>query len=125
MMRAGAVAALLGLLLFTGGADASSSRSWADRTRETFEAGKADGVSVTGQGEVVLAPEIRILHEGDATRVWDVAIDGSGQVLAGTGGGGKLLRHDPASGVWPVLIVSARIDPSGSATIISHPGACS
>jgi len=100
MMRAGApvLAVLLGISLIPDVAQASTPRSWADRTREAFEAGKTDGVSVTGDGEIVLGPDIRILQKGDATRIWAVAVDGSGRVLAATGGGGKLLRYDPAAG---------------------------
>jgi len=70
-----------------------------DNTQSDFEKGELDGVSVTSDGEVVLAPLLRKVADVKAIRVWSMVRDDNGNIYLGTGNEGKVFKVTEDGGV--------------------------
>jgi hypothetical protein len=79
------------VLLTVTNAWAVSSSLWESHSKEDFEAGEPDGVSIMPSGQVVLGPEMRLVQL-DALFAWTLASDSAGTVYAGTGNDGKIFK---------------------------------
>jgi hypothetical protein len=82
------------LLFCTTAASAVSSSLWEVKTKEGFEDGEPDGVSIMPPGAVTLGPEAKTTTL-DALFVWALAEDSKGRVYAGTGAEGRIYRVLP------------------------------
>ncbi|MFN8179800.1 MAG: hypothetical protein U0167_17855 [bacterium] len=90
---AGAIGALcLVPLAAAPDALAVSPKYWIQDTPADFLKGKLEGVSVTKEGTLQLAPDIETLAEPDAPYLWDVAVDAKGRAYLGTGDDGWVMR---------------------------------
>lgn len=67
--------------------------AWQQTSQADFERGTFANTAVSTDGEVRLAPALRLLHESTEQYVWSVAGQ-KGAVYAGTGNGGNILRVD-------------------------------
>ncbi len=67
---------------------------WRVELKEDFEKGKPEGISISSQGELKIAPKIELLAEMGEPYVWALARDPQGNIYAGTGDGGKIFRID-------------------------------
>lgn len=65
---------------------------WRQATAADFRAGKLNGVTVTGTGEVRLAPKLTRVAESVEPYFWCLASDGQGSVFAGSGDTGIVYR---------------------------------
>jgi hypothetical protein len=70
-------------------------RTWRQTASADFGAGKFNGASVTANGELRLAPRLRRLASTGEIYIWSLATDSQGNLYAGTGTGGKILKVDP------------------------------
>ncbi len=67
---------------------------WETRTYDAFRRGELDGLSVTGEGQLVLAPSFDAVFETPDPIIFSAATDRDGNVYLGTGHDGKVYRVD-------------------------------
>ena len=67
---------------------------WEVRTYAEFRQGELSGLSITSDGELVLAPRFDMLFNTDETLIFSAVADSAGNVYLGTGHGGKVYRVD-------------------------------
>ena len=67
---------------------------WRQTGANGFASGKFMGTSVTATGELRLASRLRRLATTNETYIWSVVTDNQGNVYAGTGTSGKILKVD-------------------------------
>jgi len=67
---------------------------WRDDSQADFEKGKPENVSITSQGEVVLAPLLEEVADTDELYVWCLTQDKEGNLYAGTGNEGRIYKID-------------------------------
>jgi hypothetical protein len=82
------------ILLMTASAWAVSSSLWEVDSKEDFDSGEPDGVSIWAPGQITLGPKA-VVTEIDALYVWSLAEDAKGNIYAGTGNDGKIFRTPP------------------------------
>ena len=97
-------ALLLALIVFALAATvlAALPTFWRLESQSDFQAGDADGVSITSDGTVSLAPQTQVLYEATEPFLWSLVTDGTGAIYAGSGNEGKIFKVD-ASGNGSVL----------------------
>ena len=88
--------------LAAGGAvEAGRTRSWTEEP-DDLNLGEADGIAVTQDGLLFLAPRLARLTDdaqaGLADQVWAIVADDRDNVYLGTGPEGRILRIDPGGG---------------------------
>ena len=66
------------------------------RTRSDFERGESKGISITNDGELLLAPTVKVLCETNETAVWDIVSAPSGNIYYSAGNEGKVYQITPA-----------------------------
>ena len=82
------------LLLTAANAWAVNSSLWETQSGDDFDAGDPENVSILPAGQVVLGPQIKIVST-DELFAWTLETDSRGNVFAGTGNDGKILRVSP------------------------------
>jgi hypothetical protein len=65
---------------------------WRQAGLADFRTGAMDGVTVSSQGEVRLAPKLTRVAESEEPYFWTVVPDGAGGVYAGSGDAGRIYR---------------------------------
>ena len=119
---------------------------WRIESQADFLAGDTDGISISSEGTVSLAPAAQVLGEATDPQLWSLASDRDGVVYAGSGNDGRIYKVD-ASGTMNVFVdtnelqvhalvvdrrgnlyagtsprgVVYRIDPSGSQEVFFDP----
>lgn len=91
-LRSAVLAAACAVSFAAPDALAVSPKYWIHDTTAEFLKGKLDGVSVTSDGSLRLAPKVDVLAEPDAPYVWDVVMDAQGRAYLGTGDEGWIVR---------------------------------
>jgi hypothetical protein len=92
---------------------------WTVQSSDEFQNGTPKNVAISDLGELSLAPDISTLVETEEPYVWSLVRDGRGNVYAGTGNGGKVLRVDAAgkssvlADTPEVAILSLALGPDG------------
>jgi len=98
---------------------AEGTRIWKQSSFDDFEKGTANGVAITSEGSLELAPAFKAVYTTPSTYIWAIAGDGQGNVYAAAGAPARVYRVTPdgqASVVFapPELEVQALvIDTSG------------
>lgn len=69
-------------------------RFWETATYDEFHQGELEGLSITGDGELVLAPDFDMVFDTGEALVVSVAVDSSGTVYLGTGHDGRVFAVD-------------------------------
>ena len=88
---------------------------WGLENQEDFLAGEVDGLSVSSDGVISLAPATRNLYEGTDPFFWSLVSDSQGNLYAGSGNGGKVYKIDP-QGNGSVLLDTNELEVHGLAT---------
>jgi len=83
---------LVGISAFSGG-----SAFWQMDTFADFSKGTFNGVSLSRDGKLSLAPKLQQVFSSDQALIWTVAEDARGNVYLGTGHAGKVFRVDAQS----------------------------
>jgi sugar lactone lactonase YvrE len=84
---------LLTLLTFSSVCSfAASTTSWEMNTFADFLRGRFEGVSLSRDGRMTLAPKSDVLLSSEQPSIWDVVKASDGSVFAGTGHRGRLYR---------------------------------
>lgn len=76
---------------------------WRLESQADFLAGDTDGVSIGSEGNISLSPAAQVLAEATDPHFWSLALDGSGNVFAGSGNDGKIYEIN-ASGESRVIV---------------------
>ncbi len=111
----------------SGSAEGVEPIVWRDRTQEAFARGESDGVSITSEGTVLLAPELVTAADTGEEFVWALAEGHGGRLYIATGNGGKIFGFDGSG--EPVLlfdspevaIFSLAVGPTGTLYAGSSP----
>jgi len=91
-----AVLWLSALVLIQAPASAPAARPqvWRQQAYEEFVAGETQGISITQDGTLHLAPALEEFAALEVQRIWSLAAGGEGRLYAGTGDEGKLFEVD-------------------------------
>ncbi|MDE2998236.1 MAG: hypothetical protein OXU79_04065 [Gemmatimonadota bacterium] len=81
---------------------------WRDHSQKAFARGEADGVSITRDGAVLLAPELQAAADTGEEFVWALAEGRAGRLYIATGNGGKIFTFD-GSGAPTLLFDSPEV----------------
>src|SRR5947209_18392779 len=73
---------------------ASGTTAWEMNTYQDFVRGRFQGVSLSRDGRLMLAPKLETLFSSDQPVIWSVAEAPDGSVYVGTGHRGRLYRID-------------------------------
>src|SRR5512137_2716626 len=93
-MRKPALTVLLGTLALVSVLGAVVPQKWELRTREDYLKGKFDGISVSVDGTLALAPKEERIAAPQEEFYLSVTVMPDGVVFLGTGHGGKVYRID-------------------------------
>ncbi len=117
---------LVGMLfLILGGTDvveAVTPRIWKENSQIAFEKGEVDGLSLTKEGTVTLAPKWDLMADTGAHFVWSLASDSKGNIYLGTGVEGRVYALKEGSKT-PSLIFDAEEETKIFALTVGPDGA--
>ncbi len=85
-----------GLLLFSSAAFGSATTAWEMNTYADFIRGQFQGVSLSRDGRLTLAPRVDTLFSSDQPVVWSVAQGANGVLYVATGHRGRVYQVDPS-----------------------------
>jgi hypothetical protein len=91
--------ALLAIFLFAAGLSAATPKIWVVDTSQDFSLGEARGVSVGGEGALLLSGEWKKLDGLSESALFAVAREKDGGLVLGTGDAGRVLRVTAAGKV--------------------------
>lgn len=101
------VAAAFGLILVLAlglvTTQAASTSFWLVSTQNDFLKGEVEQLTVDTDGRVMLGPSIETLSQTSTPAVWRLALDTNGNVWAGTGNEGKVLKVDKSGNTTTVF----------------------
>jgi outer membrane protein assembly factor BamB len=111
-------------------AAAQGTHLWVQSQMEEFEKGTPDGVAIESDGELRQGPGLSEQLTTPSTFVWAVAADKAGQVFAGTGTPGAVLRLATKKGEKPVTLFETKdlsvqalcLGPDGALYAATMPG---
>ncbi len=84
------------LLLACSGGRASTTTTWEMNGYRDFLPGRFDGVLLSREGHLGIAPKLETLFASDQPIIWSVARAQDGTIYAGTGHRGRVYRIDPS-----------------------------
>ncbi len=96
---------------------------------DRLEKGSAKGLSITKEGELALAPEVRELFDSQEQLIWCTAVDRSQRIYLGTGNDGKVFAVDRDGAVAMLYdaedpeIYALTVSPSGDLFFGTSPSA--
>src|SRR6185295_7752889 len=115
-------------LLFSGAAlHASSTTAWEMNTYQDFIRGRFQGVSLSRDGRLMLAPKVETFFSSDQPVVWGIAESPDGSLYVATGHRGRLFRVDPsgkATVIWNAEqpeIFAVAVDSKGAVYAATSP----
>ncbi len=88
---------LAAVLIAQACAFAASTTAWEMTTYSDFLRGKFEGLSLSRDGRVMLAPKLETLFSSDQAAVWSVARASNGAIYAATGHRGKVFLVESAT----------------------------
>ena len=86
---------LLSCLLLIATVQADGTRLWQQTKYEDFEKGTAQGVALSSDGVLSLAPSFNALYTSASAYIWDIASDVDGNVYAAAGSPARVYRIAP------------------------------
>jgi len=87
--------ALFVIILATTLVLAEGTRTWEQSSFDDFEKGTANGVAITSDGALELAPSFRSLYVTPSTYTWAMDTDGEGNVYVAAGSPARVYRITP------------------------------
>src|SRR5580698_4092593 len=91
-----AMGLLLGTTLWAGSAWASATTAWEMTSYQDFIRGQFQGVSLSRDGRLTLAPKVDTLFSSGQSVVWSVAEGAHGTLYVATGHRGRVYQVDPS-----------------------------
>ncbi len=96
-------------LLIPGFTFAIAPQFWEQNTQQSFAAGDPQSVSITNDGELLLAPQLKKIYEGTDSILWKIVRDKKNNLYAATGNDGKIIKLD-ATGKSSVLLDTSEFE---------------
>jgi hypothetical protein len=97
--RTAALCAAVTLLVLAGFAPSvfsSGTAAWEMNSYSDFVRGRFEGMSLSREGRLSLAPKVETVFTSDQSVIWSVAQAPDGTLYAGTGNHGRVYRIDPS-----------------------------
>ncbi|MGA2133386.1 MAG: hypothetical protein ABSH50_13915 [Bryobacteraceae bacterium] len=91
-----AVCVALGLILFARAACGSATTAWEMTSYQDFIRGQFQGISLSREGRLSLAPKVDTLFSSGQAVVWSVAEGAHGRLYVATGHRGRVFEVDPS-----------------------------
>jgi sugar lactone lactonase YvrE len=76
---------------------------WEENSQDALADGDPQSVSITSDGELLLAPQLKKIYDGSQSIIWKIVRDSKGNVYAATGNEGKVLKIDAQGKVTTFL----------------------
>jgi hypothetical protein len=117
----------LAVLTLATAAHAQGTHLWTQSRIEDFEKGTPQGVALSSDGHLRVAPSLTDLLTTPSTFVWSVAVDKSGTAYLGTGAPGAVLRVGADGKPFTLFetkdlsVQSVRIGPDGALYVATLP----
>lgn len=86
----------LALVMAAAGLFASSTTAWEMNSYNDFVRGRFQGISLSREGRITLAPKVDTVFSSDQPVIWSVAEAPDGSLYAATGNRGRVYRIDKA-----------------------------
>lgn len=83
------------LLLFTSALWAEGTQLWQQSKFDEFEKGTSNGVSISSDGRLQLAPALKSIYTSPSTYIWQVVSDAQGNAYLGAGSPARVYRVAP------------------------------
>ena len=84
-----------GLLLLTSAMWAEGTQLWQQSRFEDFEKGTSNGVAISSDGRLQLAPALKSIYTSPSTYIWQVVSDAQGNAFLGAGSPARVYRITP------------------------------
>jgi outer membrane protein assembly factor BamB len=85
----------MALTLFCSAAWAEGTQLWQQSTFEDFEKGTSNGVAISSDGRLELAPALKSIYTSPSTYIWQVVADAQGNAYIGAGSPARVYRVTP------------------------------
>ena len=85
----------LSLLLFTSAVWAEGTLLWQQSKFDEFEKGTSNGVAISSDGRLQLAPALKSIYTSPSTYIWQVVTDAQGNAYLGAGSPARVYRVTP------------------------------
>ncbi|PYY18462.1 MAG: hypothetical protein DMG61_00370, partial [Acidobacteria bacterium] len=85
----------LSLLLLSSAVWAEGTQLWQQSKFEEFEKGTSNGVAISSDGRLQLAPSLKSIYTSPSTYIWQVVSDAQGNAYLGAGSPARLYRVTP------------------------------
>lgn len=86
---------IMSLSLRPNRAIAGGTQYWQLQGQEAYLRGDPDGISISREGRLMLAPELVPVFDTGQAFIWSSVVDRQGNIYVGTGHEGKVFRVDP------------------------------
>ncbi|HWY70492.1 MAG TPA: hypothetical protein VNX88_17630 [Terriglobales bacterium] len=83
------------LLLLSSAVWAEGTQLWQQSKFEEFEKGTSNGVAISSDGNLQLAPSLRSIYTSPSTYIWQVVSDAQGNAYLGAGSPARVYRVTP------------------------------
>ena len=83
------------LLLLSSAAWAEGTQLWQQSKFEEFEKGTSNGVAISSDGNLQLAPSLKSIYTSPSTYIWQVVSDAQGNAYLGAGSPARVYRVTP------------------------------
>jgi hypothetical protein len=77
---------------------------WEENTQQQFSAGDPQSISITSDGELILAPQLKKIYDSTDPIIWKILNDGQ-TLYAATGNEGKIIKIDSSGKATTLLDV--------------------
>ena len=84
-----------GLLLLTSALWAEGTQLWQQSKFDEFEKGTSNGVAISSDGRLQLAPSLKSIYTSPSTYIWQVVSDAQGTAYLGAGSPARVYRVTP------------------------------
>jgi WD40 repeat protein len=85
----------LSLLLLSSAVWAEGTQLWQQSKFEEFEKGTSNGVAISSDGNLQLAPSLKSIYTSPSTYIWQVVSDAQGNAYLGAGSPARVYRVTP------------------------------
>ena len=84
-----------GLLIFSSAVWAEGTQLWQQSKFDEFERGTSNGVAISSDGRLQLAPALKSIYTSPSTYIWQVVSDAQGNAYLGAGSPARVYRVAP------------------------------
>jgi WD40 repeat protein len=115
------------LLFLTSAVWAEGTQLWQQSKFEDFEKGTSNGVAISSDGRLQLAPSLKSVYTSPSTYIWQVVSDAQGNAYLGAGSPARVYRVTPDGKATTIFeakelqVQALAIDPNGTIYAATSP----